>query len=123
MPDGRMSPAVLPRTTKPPAPECRMFSRYKGGVPSAARNRGVLSSTTKWCHYVLEELSSMAPRERVGKRATRNAGEIRSKADLTRAKRAACLELRRIFDEELRQRASERQLARSASASTARSRS
>jgi hypothetical protein len=59
----------------------------------------------------------MAPRERVGKHATRNAGEIKSRADLTGAKRAARLELRRIFDEELRQRAAERQFARSASAS------
>jgi hypothetical protein len=65
----------------------------------------------------------MALRERVGKRPTRNAGEIKSKADLSRAKKAARLELRRIFDEELRQRALERQLARSASASAAHARS
>jgi hypothetical protein len=74
---------------------------------------GRLSLRTKWCHYVF-----MAKRVRTLKRVASGASQIQSKSALARAKRAARSELRRIFDEELKERESERRsLSRPAAAS------
>jgi hypothetical protein len=59
----------------------------------------------------------MAEREKTSNRVTGDAGQIRSKSALARAKRAARSELRRIFNEEVKQRESERQHSRTAAAS------
>jgi hypothetical protein len=82
-------------------------------ILSASRNLGRLSLRTKWCHYVF-----MAKRVRTLKRVASGASQIQSKSALARAKRAARSELRRIFDEELKERESERRsLSRPAAAS------
>jgi hypothetical protein len=65
----------------------------------------------------------MAQRDNKSRRAANQASKIQSKTALAMAKHAATSELKRIFDEEVKRRKSERQhsLSRSGTASGSRS--
>ena len=82
------------------------------------RNTRLYLRTKSW-HYVLEEFFAMTPGEKTFKRTAGEGQRPQSEDALALAKIQARAELRQIFDEEIMQRASERQqpISRPATAS------